>query len=177
MNNQKMAELLKKSVFTFFDNAAGDFEVEHAAITYKNFSGKPTDMNPAGGKRTFVLCLPEDVGEHLRDLGWNIKISTPNVEGDPVVLYTEIVINMDSDWPPTVELLTQFNGNTTATRLTGDEVSRLDKVWIENVDIRIHPYRHGRAPYIYKGYVNDIRVTQAQGGTHFGGKYDKYETA
>ena len=172
MNNTKMAELLRNSVFTFFEN--GDFEVEHAAITYRNFAGKPTDQNPAGGKRSFCLCLPSDVGEHLRDLGWNIKIFTPKKEGEEPILYTEIIVNMSSMYPPVVELITSFNDKTSVSRLTGNEVERLDNVWIENADVRIHPYRHDRHPYVFKGYLNDIRVIQSQGGSHFGGKYDNY---
>lgn len=172
MNNQKMTELLRNSVFTFFEN--GDFEVEHAAITYKNFAGNPTDVNPAGGKRTFALCLTSEVGEYLRDLGWNIKIAAPKKEGDEPVLYTEIVVNMESMYPPTVELISTFNGKTTVTTLRGNDVKRLDNVWIENIDIRVHPYRHDRHPYTFKGYANDIRVIQSQGGSHFGGKYDDF---
>lgn len=172
MNSIKIAELLRNSKFTFFEN--GDFEVEHAVISYKNFSGRGNEFNPAGGKRTFALCLPTDIGEHLRDQGWNIRIAAPKKEGDIPILYTECVVNMESMYPPTVELISTFNGKTTRTKLEGDAVSRLDKVWIENVDVRIHPYKHDRPPYTYKGYANDIRVTQSQGGSHFGGKYDNY---
>ena len=169
MNRQTITDRLRNSKFTFFEN--GDFEVEDAVIMFKNFSGKATEVNPNGGKRTFALCLTDDVGNYLSNLGWNVKIKAPKKEGDVPFMYTEIVVNMNSMYPPTVELISTFNGKTTVSKLNGDAVSRLDKVWIKTIDIRIHPYKHDRPPYAYKGYANDIRATQAQ-DSHFGGKYE-----
>ena len=52
----------------------GNLNVERAAMIYKNFSGKPTKVNPAGGKRTFSLVLNEEYAERLFDQGWNVKV-------------------------------------------------------------------------------------------------------
>ena len=38
-----------ESKFVLLNN--GNLNVEHAAVIYKNFSGKPTKVNPAGARR------------------------------------------------------------------------------------------------------------------------------
>ena len=52
----------------------GNLNVENAVMIYKNFSGKPTRVNPAGGKRTFSLALNKEFAERLSDMGWNVKV-------------------------------------------------------------------------------------------------------
>lgn len=153
----------------------GDLEVENAVIKWTNFAGKPTDFNPAGGKRTFVLELSEEIAEELRDEGWNVKFKEPREEGDEPIFYTEIVVNMNSKYPPKVVLLSEFRGRKKSNRLEGDMVGTLDDVRYENVDVIIHPFNHGRPGlYSVKGYARAIYVTQAQ-DVYFDGKYADWE--
>ena len=59
-------------------------------------------------------------------------------------------------------------------KLDSDTVAQLDELEIDNFDIVIHPYEHGRSgPYKIKGYANTIYATQAP-NLDFGGKYEGY---
>ena len=152
----------------------GDLSIENAVIIWTNFEGRPTKFNPAGGKRTFALVLNEEMGEELKSEGWNIKYSEPREEGDDILIYTEIVVNMDSKYPPKVTLYSDFRGRKTANPLDADTISELDTINIENVDLVIHPYEHGRSAVArVKGYAKAIYVTQGQ-DRYFEGKYDEY---
>lgn len=165
MTNQ---ERLANSKFTFMVN--GDLEIEGAVLKYKNFEGRPTDMNPAGGKRTCCVVLNEAIAEKLSDEGWNVKTRTYEDGGSEH--YTEVVINMESKYPPRVNLIEHLRGRDVMRKLDSETIAELDDVYAENVDIIIHPYEHGRpGQYKIKGYVRDLCVTEAT-TAYFGGKYD-----
>ena len=113
----------------------GNLNVENAAMIYKNFSGKPTFVNPQGGKRTFSLALNKEFGERLSEMGWNVKVKEVrdqleegertrtvswqdyvnglNTEFDHALVYTEIVVNENSEYPPKIFKVSEFNGEKT----------------------------------------------------------------
>ena len=153
----------------------GDLSIEGAIIIWTNFEGRPTKFNPAGGKRTFVLVLTDTVAEELRNEGWNIKTREPREEGEDPLFFTEIVINMDSKFPPKVVLYSEFNGKKSANKLTSETIRQLDSINIANVDVIIHPYEHNFSSVAnVKGYANALYITQAP-DSNFGGKYAEYE--
>ena len=102
----------------------GNLNVERAGMIYKNFTGKPTVVNPAGGKRTFSLVLTKEYAERLHDQGWNIKVKEVRdqlgenektrtvswtdycdnykTEFDHALIYTEVVVNENSEYPPKI---------------------------------------------------------------------------
>lgn len=168
-----LLEKARNSVYTRLVN--GDLSVEGAVIIWTNFAGKPTKFNSAGGKRTFALVLSEEIADELRDEGWNIKIRDPKEEGDDPLIYTEIVVNMESKYPPQVVLYSEFRGRKSVNQLDGDSIGELDRINRENVDLIIHPYEHGRtSDYRYKGYARAIHVIQGQDG-YFSDKYADWE--
>jgi len=153
----------------------GDLSVENAVIIWTNFAGKPTKFNPQGGKRTFALVLTEEVAERLRNEGWNIKMREGREEGEDPLYFTEIVVNMESTYPPKVVLYTEFRGKKSANKLTERTVGQLDTIDIANVDLVVHPYEHGFSSVAtVKGYARALYVTQGQ-DSYFGGKYSEYE--
>lgn len=153
----------------------GDLSVENAVIIWTNFEGRPTKFKPAGGQRTFVLVLSEKVADQLKEAGWNVKYREGREEGDDPLYYTEIVVNMESQFPPKVVLLTEFRGRKSANRLTASAVGQLDSLEIANVDLIIHPYEHDFSDVAsIKGYAKAIYVTQGQ-DSYFGDKYEDYE--
>jgi len=176
----------------------GNLNVENAAMIYKNFSGKPTRVNPAGGKRTFSLALNEEFGEKLSNMGWNVKVKEVRdqlVEGevtrtvswddyvsglktefDHALIYTEIVVNENSEYPPKIYKVSEFNGEKSMALMPPDQWHRLDESELTNIDISIHPYTHGRSlanPDAKKGYLKSMYVTAAPVDP-FGGKYAEY---
>lgn len=164
----------EESNFTRLVN--GDLKVENAVIFKTNFEGRPTDFVPKGGKRTFLLVLTKDMADVLSEEGWNVKYRSPKVEGDDPLMFTEIIVNMESNWPPKVCLYSGFNGRKSANNLNEETITCLDKINIASVDLIIHPRRRkpdGSSPYTVKGYANDIRVVQAP-DSNFGDKYAEY---
>ena len=179
----------------------GNLNVENAAMIYKNFSGAPTMVNPAGGKRTFSLVLNKEFAERLDELGWNIKVkevrdqldegertrtvswqdyvTSYQTEFDHALIYTEVVVNENSDYPPKVYKVSEFNGEKTMAIVPPEEWRRLDESELMNVDITIHPYTHGRSianPNAKKGYLKTM-YAMAVPVNDFGGKYADYRMA
>lgn len=168
MNRQSILDRVRNSEFTFFEN--GDFEVNNAVLVYRNFSGNPTSFNKQGGGRTFGLVVTDEVGEYLRDLGWNVKMREPKREGDEPFQFTEIVVSYKGLYPPDIRLISTVNGMKKGKILTESNVGILDNVWIENAKLRIHPRRHDSHGYIFKGYANKVAITQAR-QDFFGSSY------
>lgn len=176
----------------------GNLNVEGAGMIYKNFSGKPTKVNPAGGKRTFSLVLTKELAERLFDAGWNVKVKEvrdQQVEGEPsrtvnwddflsryenefdhALIYTEIVVNEHSEYPPKIYKISEFNGEKSMTLLPPEQWYRLDENELMNIDLVIHPYTHGRSianPDAKKGYLKSMYVV-AQPVNAIDGKYAGY---
>ena len=179
----------------------GNLNVENAAMIYKNFSGKPTRVNPQGGKRTFSLALSRDLAEKLNDQGWNIKVKEVRdqvVEGemtrtvgwqdyianyqtefDHALIYTEIVVNENSEYPPKIYKVSEFNGEKTIAPIPPEQWYRLDESELMNIDVSIHPYTHGRSlanPDAKKGYLKSMYAVSVPVDA-FGGKYAGYTVA
>lgn len=180
----------------------GNLNVENAVMIYKNFSGKPTFVNPQGGKRTFSLVLNKEFGERLSDMGWNVKVkevrdqleegektrtvswqdyvSTFATEFDHALIYTEIVVNEESEYPPKIYKVSEFNGEKTMALIPPEQWSRLDESELNNVDVAIHPYTHGRSianPNAKKGYLKSMYAVAVPVNDPFGGKYADYRMA
>ena len=166
----------KKVQNTIFSKMVdGNIRVENAVIMYRNFSGRPTDFNPQGGKRTFNLCLNAEWADILRNDGWNIRVR-PLDDGD-MIYSTEIVVNENSQYPPHLYLLSEFMGKKTLTLLQPEQYYKLDQDIIVGLDLEIHPFEHGRGtPGSKKGYLKNLWAT-LQSVNDFGGKYAGYEMA
>lgn len=179
----------------------GNLNVEQAGMIYKNFSGKPTKVNPAGGKRTFSLVLTKEYAERLDAQGWNIKVkeirdqlqdgemtrtvswsdyvNNYQTEFDHALIYTEIVVNENSEYPPRIYKVSEFNGEKTMALVPPEQWFRMDESELMNVDVVIHPYTHGRSianPDAKKGYLKSM-YAMAVPVNDFGGKYAGYTIA
>ena len=154
----------------------GDLTVEGAGIIYKNFSGNPTSFNPSGGKPTFALVIPQELADDLVNEGWNVKEKQPQEEGDESMFYTEIVVNMASQYPPRIHLLTKSGNNETMVDITEDTLHELDDNALTDIVLTIHPYLHGRANAkgsTVKGYLKSMFATQYK-AVDYCGPYEKY---
>lgn len=182
-NNGGWAELANtKSEFSW--NEYGDLVIKHATIMlgetvngpWSNFSGSRTPMNPQGGKRYIKVVLSETVANDLIEKGWNIKSMEPLDDQDYTLYYTEVNLNMDSKYEPTVLLGTNWNGKAKLTRLHGDMVNRLDKMRFADVCMVIHPSENRPdSKYRYKGYCNHIELIQREQRSNMIGNYEGYE--
>lgn len=168
------ASRAKESNF-YFETVDGktNLIVENAMIVWTNFAGEPTRFNPQGGKRYFSLVIPEDFAKELMDQGWNIKARQPKDEDDDVLYTTEVIVNMDSGWPPYVCLCSERDGKKIKRRLNADTIGLLDSTRAKCVDLVINPHNHNVGAYRVKGYASAIMFTQAE-SHRFNGKYDDY---
>lgn len=166
-------EKVLNSEFTIMAN--GNLSVENAVIIWPNLEGRPTEFNAKGGKRTFALVLNAEIANDLADEGWNIKTRDGKEEGEEPLIFTEIVVNMDSKYPPKIFLITSWNGETSANQLRDDMVGEIDDIIIsgncERSDLIVHPYEHNRDPKNrVKGYLDKLYLTKRP-NDDFGGRY------
>ena len=167
-------DVANKGHYEFLVN--GDLVVEGGAIIYRNFRGEPTKFNPQGGKRTFALVVPQEVADQLVSRGWNVKHRPPRDEEEDDMYWTEVVVNMESEFPPRVNLLTRYGEKANMTPLTAESIGILDTSILTDVDMVIHPYEHGRmnaAGATVKGYLKTMYAT-TEPVVDFGGKYESY---
>lgn len=130
--------------------------IKDARILFRNFAGKPTKFNAAGGKRTFAVILPPDLAEELAADGWNVKELAPRDEEDSPTPY----IQVEASWrarPP--RILTITGGGKRRTDLNESTVELLDYAEIEHIDLSLTPYHwevngnEGTKAYLRSMYV------------------------
>lgn len=175
MNTPDATKAALNSEYIFM--STGDLKVKHAAILWSNFAGQPTAYNAAGGKRTFILVLTPEVGRDLQERGWNIKFREPDEKHDEALVFTEIVVNLDSAYPPTIYICSEFRGKKTKREATEDDVNKLDSRKFSDISVMIHPYEHGRpnpSGATVKGYLRDMYVVLAN-DDEFEDDYSEYE--
>ena len=168
------SDVAKNAKYTRLSN--GDLEVQGAGIIFKNFSGAPTEFNPAGGKRTFSLVLPKELADDLVEEGWNVRRRAAKDEGDEDMFYTEIVVNMNSNYPPKLHILYRYDDREKLVLLDEASLDELDNNLLSDVDVIIHPFNHGRANSAgatVKGYLKSLYATQVP-SIEFGGKYNRF---
>lgn len=124
---------------------------------WRNFSGRPTDFNKEGGRRSFNIIFGADVAQVLRDEGYNVKEMKPR-EGDDneePMFRLEIAVSYKFRAPRVIQLLPDGG------RAPLNEISLgvLDYAQIINADIEIRPYDYdirgnkGRKAYLQTMYV------------------------
>lgn len=137
--------------------------IDDARICYKNFSGKPTPFNKAGGVREFHLVIPnEDIKDTLlnnksRDgASWNVRIKDPREEGEAPFLHMKVNVRFN-EFGPKVYLVTGGRQH----RLDEEDVGILDNMDIASVDMDIRPNDTVVQGVAYRtAYLQSIRVHQ-----------------
>jgi hypothetical protein len=110
-------------------DAVKTFQVEEAAIIFRNFAGKEQQYNREGD-RNFAVILPEDIDIQMLEDGWNVRYLKPREEGDAPVPYISVAVNFKNR-PPRVVLLT----STSRTQLDESSVEILDWADIKKADL------------------------------------------
>ena len=177
----------------------GNLTVEHAVIVWPNFSGGPTNANPAGGKQTFGLVLSEDIAARLANDHWNVKVkeikdeyirgektrtvsfqewaSIYHDEFENSLIYTEIVVNGGGDNPPQIYKAGEYNGEKIMAPVPKEHWGKLDNSALSEVTVTIHPWKHGRNmqnPDAKKGYLNTMIAKIEPITSDLGNTYSDY---
>lgn len=132
-----------------------NIKMEGARIIFRNFSGKPDNFNPQGGKRGFNVIIDDPkLADKLAADGWNIKVLKPRDETEEPTPFLPVKVNYGAI-APAIYMITKRN----KTLLNEDTIGLLDNADIESVDIIIRPYQYdvrgeqGIAAYVQTMYV------------------------
>lgn len=138
--------------------------MEDVRIFFKNFSGKE-DMYNRAGNRNFCVAIDDlDEAERLASMGWNIKRTRPNEDGESQP-YIQVAVNY-KNIEPNIYMITGKN----KVRLSESTVGNLDSADIKTVDLIISPYNwevNGKSGV--KAYCKTMYVTIDE--DVFAGKY------
>lgn len=115
--------------------------VRNAFLKYKNFAGDPEkNYNKKDPARKFCLIIDEPVAIDLISRGWNVRKRDPNNEGDEPYYLTEVTVNLDSLYPPTLQLFTELNGQyNEPIKIDPEDFIKIDRgeIRIKTVDVAI----------------------------------------
>lgn len=170
-----------KSTYEFKDNGR-TLVIENAYIFWTNFSGTPNKYGNAA--RTFNVAVNEEMAGILSSQGWRVReedvVETDQV--DPAtgkniwakVYFVNIKLNMESAYPPVINLFTEFRGKKTKRVLDINTVGELDKTELRSCDIIINAYQSRNYEGKTTGYLKTMYAIQ-EPNIMFNGKYDDWE--
>ena len=117
---------------------AKQLNIAGARIGFKNFTGLEGAYNKEG-ERSFAVFLDDELAERLLEDGWNVKFPKPREltsdEEDTRQPHLAVEVAFGK-FPPKIVTIT----NDIPKVLSEEEVSTLDWLEIENVDLVINPY-------------------------------------
>lgn len=136
--------------------------IKNAKLMFLNLTGNKSQYNPIGA-RTFSVRLDVELGERLKDDGWNVKPlfvrdqetgqRTKEIEG----YHLPCAVRYDK-FPPKIYLITESN----KTLLGENEISMIDTADIKNVDLILNASRYDSTRLQgtgVKAYVKAMYVT------------------
>ena len=163
-------EKVRQSSFNFLDNGR-TIEVLNAVIFWTNFRGEANKFGNSA--RTFNLAVNEEVAGMLSNNGWKVR-DVLGSDGESVLYFVNVKVNMSSQYPPRITLYSEFRGNRNPPQqLTLETVGELDRIDIRTADCLINAYSSKTFPDKVTGYLRKLNVIQ-EVETEFGGKYDDW---
>lgn len=155
------------SVFNFIEDGRA-IEVMNVHIFWTNFRGEANRFGNTA--RTFNIALSPEMALLLREQGWRIREATHEEE---ILYFVNIKINMNSQYPPIINLYSEFRGKRSCRALDGESVGELDRIDIKTADCIINVYESAQFPGKISGYLKKLNVIQ-EPDVEFGGKYDDW---
>lgn len=140
----------------------GILQIDDARITFKNFSGAPSQYNRKGDRNFAVIIDDEALADELINdknaygVGWNVKVKPPRDADEDPFIYLGVKVKFN-DFGPNVYLKSGNN----MVRLDAETIGCLDSIAIASVDLDIRPYDsevNGK-PY-RSAYLQGMCVTQ-----------------
>ena len=106
--------------------------------------------------------ITEDIIKSLNELGWSIKPKTFEDDPEGVVGYISVKVNFDNERkPPIIKTISlRGDGSKIKNTLTAEDCSILDSADIENIKLRLSPYK-GTNPITNKPYLS-VYLKEAQ---------------
>lgn len=135
--------------------------IKNAKIINRNFSGTPSIRNRNGARQFCVIIEDEEAAQNLINVGWNIKIRAPKVEGDVPFYYLPVELSFKNErYMPDVYVVTGHK----KILCEENDVADFDRFEFERVDILIRPRiwtDNDTSEKKIKAYVDELYVTIA----------------
>lgn len=160
---------VRDTIFQFINDGRA-IEVRNAYIFWTNFRGEANKWGNTA--RTFNLAVTPEMAEILKQQGWRIREIECEEMGD-ILFFVNIKVNMNSQFPPTVNLYSEYKGKKSCRPLNEGSIGELDRVDIKTADCIISIYESDQFPGKLSGYLQKLNVIQ-EPNVEFGGKYDDW---
>ena len=172
-------EEVKKTQF-IINKDARKVEVRDAFIFWTNFAG---EANQYGNKaRTFNLAVPNEAVDilenemhfHVRHEPVYVQENADGSQGETLyVHFINIKVNMESAYPPSIRLFTEFKGKKKRSELTIETIGMLDRIALQSCDCKFNAYTSKNYPNKCTGYLTELYAIQ-EPESFYGGKYDDW---
>lgn len=156
------------------NNYVPQIKLENCKIIFRNFSGKPTEYNRAGGKRTFgVVIDDEEFAISLKDEGWNVKPLKRRDDDESQKYYMSVVVRYHGDPSRDPKIYTYTSRKRTL--MNEDTVGSIDYADIVNADVIISPsfWTRDDGSRGIAAYASTVHITLED--DPFGDKYSAYD--
>lgn len=178
----KLANANAKSEF-IINNENGHVEVRNAFWIWDNFRGDTDEFGNA--KKYTNVVVPNKYVEQLINLGYTVKSYPVDKDkdgnvllddaGNPVLIYfIKININMKSQTPPNVKLMTKFKGEITTRQLDDNSIGDIHGLDIELAGIAWNRYVRKMPKSTMVGAYMDKLSVLAEEDAEFGGIFTEY---
>jgi len=147
--------------------------IRGAKLKFRNFAGKEKTYNREGDRNFAVVIDDEEVALKMIEDGWNVKVRTPEEEGDKPEYTIQVAIGYKIK-PPVITMLT--NNSKKKTALDEDELHILDYAEIVEANVAIRPYQWNTSGKSgIKAYLKTLYVVIEE--DEFADEFDDYENA
>lgn len=134
----------------------GILQIDDARIIHRNFSGVGSKFNREGDRNFSLVIEDEEIANALIEDGWNVKIKTPQEDGNTPFMFLPVKVKFNERGPAVY-----LKSGDAMNRLEEDSIGLLDNIDILGVDLDIRPFdwevngKTGRT-----AYLQSIHVTQ-----------------
>lgn len=157
-----------------------NLRIEGAEIWALNFSGRPNQYNREGD-RNFCVEFDVELGDILKNEGWNVKYHKDRDTGEPVSAYVNVAVNYNVSNPRLRPKIYVISGGkkTLLNEETVDAIDGYDIVTNENgrmiADLEIRPREWGMqdGKHGVKAYLSEMYVTVNE--SKFARKYADFD--
>lgn len=134
-------------------------KLNHARFMKRNFTGKAIPPYNPEGSRNFLVVIPDDMADELRDEGWPIKHTKPNPDypEDDGLFYLQVQVGYAYN-PPTIQRIIGDKSS----YLNEPEVRILDNDRILDCKMILRSRYWGEHNEKIKAYLRDMKVTVAE---------------
>lgn len=108
-----------------------------------NFSGEEDRFKDT--RRKFTVCIPNELADQLREMGWNVKTTIPTEEekadGREELSHLKVMVDLNEHDDTKGAQVYAFQGDNSE-KLTAKTIGILDRSRFENIDMEIRAWEY-----------------------------------